>query len=107
MSEGLSPVYSTSWKDLARKHSAWRKCLHEGATFHERNLRRAATVKRQQRKERAAATTNQRGRATSHSQHHIPMPTLPKSVWFQNLPLQPSEDPQERPHRRTIILDYK
>ena len=64
-------INSTSWEDLARQRNAWRKCLHEGAMFHERNLHRAATVKRQQRKERAAATTREA------VPHPIPSTTYP------------------------------
>lgn len=45
-------IDSTNWEAFARPRAAWRVELHEGATLQEHNLRRAAAVKRQQRKER-------------------------------------------------------
>lgn len=45
-------INSSNWEATASQRSAWRKCLHEGATLHEDQLQQAARLKKLERKER-------------------------------------------------------
>lgn len=45
-------INSSNWEGIASQRSAWRDCLHEGATLYEDLLQQAAKFKQQQRKER-------------------------------------------------------
>ncbi|KAL7394775.1 hypothetical protein ABVT39_003835 [Epinephelus coioides] len=112
-----SNINSSNWEATASQRPAWRNCLHKGATLHEESWRVSEKVSEKDEssptgcqnqaaaKEREAL--HQADPHTSHRQHPTSMPTLQESLWLQNWPLQPSEDPQQGHPGRTIILDFE